>query len=245
MNALVWFWAVVRNECRRVVREDSLYFLHIACSSPKGSAVICVSCLTRFLVRLLQTFVQARQTAVCLALQFVLCTVVTGTTFTLSCFWWEVSRVDYSAALVWRCASGPPLGSEIEGDRPPPLRRYPSVLDTGKMVAVEYEGETGLFHHRLILRTASTAAVLNTTGRMCDSPNGLFWILTPDGDVYPELLQVPRATGLVWLNERNEPIPTTMMPAGCHLEQVYEFGAHRRILLSPDVIQQQQTLLPI
>ena len=26
------------------------------------------------------------------------------------------------------------------------------------------------------------------------------------------------------------------MPAGRHLEQVYEFGAHRRILLSPEVI---------
>ena len=53
---------------------------------------------------------------------------------------------------------------------------------------------------------------------MCDSPIGLFGILTPDGDVYPELLRVPPATGLVWLSERNEPIPTTMLPAGRHLE---------------------------
>ena len=168
-------------------------------------------------MRLLQTLVQTRQTADCLPMQFVLCTVVTGATFTLSCFWWEVSRVDYSAALVWCCAFGPPPGSEMEGDRPPPLRRYPSVLGMGKMVAVEYEGEAGLFHHRLILRTASTAAMLNTTGKMCDSPNGLFWILTPDGDVYPELLRVPPATGIIWLNERNEPFSTTMMPAGRHL----------------------------
>ena len=91
----------------------------------------------------------------------------------------EVSR----AALVWCCAFGPPLGYEMEGDRPPPLRPYPSVLGMGKMVAVEYEGKAGLFHHRLILRTASTAAMLNTTGKMCDSRNSLFWILTPDGDV--------------------------------------------------------------
>ena len=39
------------------------------------------------------------------------------------------------------------------------------------------------------------------TGRMCDSPDGLFWILTPDGDVYPELLRVPLATGLALFNE--------------------------------------------
>ena len=117
----------------------------------------------------------------------------------------------------------------MEGDRPPPLRWYPSVLDMGKMVAVELRREAGFFHQRLILRTASTAAMLNTTGRMCDSPNGLFWILTPEGDVYPEFLRVPPATGIICLNERTEPIPTTM-------EQVYEFGAHRRILLSPKVI---------
>ena len=116
--------------------------------------------------------------------------------------------------LVWCCAFGPLLRSEMEGDRPPPLRRYPSVLDVCKMVAVEYEGEAGFFHHGLILRTVWTAAMLNTTGRMCDSRNGLFWILSPDGDVCPELLRVPPATLFIWLNESNEPIPTTMMPAG-------------------------------
>ena len=78
--------------------------------------------------------------------------------------------------------------------------------------------------------------MLNTTGRMCDSVNGLFWILTPDGDVYPELLRVPPATGIVWLNERNEPIPTTMMPAGRRLEQLYTFKTRRPILLSTEVI---------
>ena len=116
----------------------------------------------------------------------------------------------------------------MEGDRLPQLRRYPSVLDMGKMIAVKFEGEAGFFLQRLILRTASIAAMLHTSGRMCD-PNGLFWILTPDGDLYPELLRV-------WLNERNELIPTTMMLAGRRLEQVYEFRAHRRILFSPEVI---------
>ena len=78
---------------------------------------------------------------------------------------------------------------------------------------------SGVFHQRLILRTASTAAMLNTTGRMYDTPNGLFWILTPDGDVYPELLRVPPVTGIIWLNERNELVPTTVMPGGRHLKQ--------------------------
>ena len=144
--------------------------------------------------------------------------------------------MDYSAVLVWCCAFEQLLRSVMECDRPPQLRRYPSLLDVGKMIAVEYEGEAGFFHQRLILRTASITAMLNTTGRMCDSPNGLFWILTPDGDLYPELLRVPPATGIIWLNERNERSPTTMMLAGHRLEQVYEFRAHRRILLSPEVV---------
>ena len=83
----------------------------------------------------------------------------------------------------------------MEADPPPQLRRFPSVLDLGKLVAVEYDGEAGFLHQVLILRTAATAAMLNTTGRMCDSSSGLFWILTPDGDVCPELRRVPRAMG--------------------------------------------------
>ena len=83
----------------------------------------------------------------------------------------------------------------MDGDQPPKLRRYPSLLDMGKIIAVEYEGEAGFFHQRLILRTASIAAMFNTTGRMRESPNGLFWILAPDGDVYPEIVQVPPVTG--------------------------------------------------
>ena len=73
------------------------------------------------------------------------------------------------------------------------LRRWFGVvlLGMGRMVAVEYEGKAGLFYHRLIPRTASTAAMLNTAGKMCDSRNGLLWIFTPGGDVYPELLRVP------------------------------------------------------
>ena len=129
-----------------------------------GQSVISVHCLlksqrfgrdSRFMLNkifvALATLVEARRTVVFRALQFVLCTVVTGVSFTLSCLCWEVSRVDCSAVLVWCCAFGPLPRSVMEG---------------------------GFFHQRLILRTASIAAMLNTTGRMCDSPNGLFWMAT-------------------------------------------------------------------
>ena len=101
----------------------------------------------------------------------------------------------------------------------------------------EYEGEAGFFHQRLILRTASIAAMLNTTGKdVRFSERPLPGFPTPDGDLYPELLRVPPATGVIRLNKRNELMPTTMILAGRRLEQVYEFGANRRILLFPEVI---------
>ena len=40
----------------------------------------------------------------------------------------------------------------------------------------------------------------------------------------------------VWLNDRNAPILTTMMPVGRPLERVYEFGARRRIQLTLEAI---------
>ena len=183
----------------------------------------------------LQTLFQARQTVVFQALQLVLCTVATEVTSTSLCSYsrvhWRVSLRRGCGALFW-----PGQQSEMEVDLPPSPRQFPSVLDMGTKIAVEYAGEAGLFDQRLILRAASAAVLLNTTGQTCDSTNGLFWILTPDGDVNRERLHVPPATGLVWLHERDAPILTTMTPVGCHLEQVYGFGALRRFQLSPEVI---------
>ena len=79
-----------------------------------------------FLVLSLQTLVRARRTVVFLALQFVLCTVVTGVTFTLSCFCWEVSRVGYSAVLVWCCAFGA-TSTICDGGRSPTTAEAISV----------------------------------------------------------------------------------------------------------------------
>ena len=60
------------------------------------------------------------------------------------------------------------------------------VMD--KMIAVEYDEEARFFHQRVILRVASIAAMFYTSKEMDDPPNGRFWTLTPDGDVYPEML---------------------------------------------------------
>ena len=105
------------------------------------------------------------------------------------------------------------------------------------MIAVDYEEEEGFFH-RLIRRTSWVAAMVNTTGRICDSRVGFLL------DSYSPQRRVSRGpsesrpadrAGTAQREERI-PVPMTMMPVGRHLEQVYEFGAQRRIQLSPDVI---------
>ena len=136
--------------------------------------------------RSLQSLFQARQTVVFQALQFVLCTVATSLC--------SYSRGSSHAALVWCFVFRPGQQSEMEVDLPPPLRQFPSVLDTGKMIAVQYAREPRFFHQRLILWTASVAQ--HHTCHTCDSTNGLLWILTQDGDVYRELFHVAPATGV-------------------------------------------------
>ena len=68
-----------------------------------------------------------------------------------------------------------------------------------------------------------------------DPPNGRFWPLSPDGDVHPETLLAPAATGLVWLDGRHQHILTTLMVAGHRSVRVYGFGVQRRNV-SPKVI---------
>ena len=109
----------------------------------------------------------------------VLCTVVTGTTFTLSCFWWAVSRVVFSAALVWCCALAP-----RDGGRSPATAEPVSVC-----VGHVQNGGSGVRRRNRALSSPTDSedsfdsGHAQHTGKMCDSPNALFWILTPGGDV--------------------------------------------------------------
>ena len=88
------------------------------------------------------------------------------------------------------------------------------------MITVEYAEEARFFPQRVILRTASINAMFYTSIELDDPPYGRFWTLTPDGDVHPETLLAPAATGLVWLDGRHRPIL-----AGHRLVRVYGVGA--------------------
>ena len=97
------------------------------------------------------------------------------------------------------------------------------------MITVEYAEEARFFLQRVILRIASIVAMFYTSKELDDPPNGRFWTLSPDGDVHPETLLAPAATGLVWLDGRHHPFLRTMMLAGHRLVRVYGFGAQMRI----------------
>ena len=90
----------------------------------------------------------------------------------------------------------------------------------GQMITVEYAEEARF------LRVASMAAMFSLPGS---------WTLTPDGDVHPELLLVPSATGLVCLDGRNQPILTTTMLAGHRLVKFVDFGVQRQIFSPVDL----------
>ena len=70
-------------------------------------------------------------------------------------------------------------------------QRYSSEFVVSKMIAVEHEEEAKFFPQRVIFRIVSIAAMFYTYKEMHDPPNGRFWTLTPDSDVYPEMLLVP------------------------------------------------------
>ena len=82
------------------------------------------------------------------------------------------------------------------------------------MIKVECAEEAKFFPQRAILSIALIVANFHTSKRLDDPPSGRFWTLIPDGNVYPEMLLVPSATGFVWLDGRNKPILTTMTLGG-------------------------------
>ena len=108
-------------------------------------------------------------------------------------------------------------------------QRIPSVSVMGEMTAVEYDEDPRFFSQRVIFGIASISSMFYTSKELDDPPNGRFWTLTPDGDMHPDTFSVPSATGLVWLDGKNQPILTTMMLAGHRFVRVHGFGVQRQI----------------
>ena len=66
-----------------------------------------------------------------------------------------------------------------------PARGQTRVLEPGLKVALAYRGEPE-WHQRLLLTQGSPAAMMKLTGVTASTGERVWWVLTPDGDVYPE-----------------------------------------------------------
>ena len=67
----------------------------------------------------------------------------------------------------------------------------PRTFEPGDRLAVECDDEPGTFHARLVLRAARPEALRAVMEMDIFDEQKVYWILTPDGDIYPEELNVP------------------------------------------------------
>ena len=110
-------------------------------------------------------------------------------------------------------------------------------FEPGAIVAVEYDGEPGVFHARLILRAATPGALRAVMEMDAIEEAAVFWILTPDGDIYPEELNVPPLLGLCLCDEEGDmKARGAMHPRGRRCRRYYEFGDGSVEELTPLVI---------
>ena len=99
---------------------------------------------------------------------------------------------------------------------------------------VEYQEEAGFFHARLVLMKSTEDMMKQVTGAECTDPEAIYWVLTPDGDIYPEEISTPPLAGLVQCLDDSTIDLTTMKPRGRRLHQGYGFVELRGVgVLTP------------
>ena len=78
------------------------------------------------------------------------------------------------------------------------------ALEPGRKILVNYIDETE-WHERLLLRVGSPAAALRVAGTTTSAQSCLWWVLTPGGDVYPEVVETPDVAGVLVCDDHGRP----------------------------------------
>ena len=95
----------------------------------------------------------------------------------------------------------------------------------GKTVYIQYTDEEDLWHAAVLLAPAGTAAVTKQE-KAAPKPGSLWWwILTPDGDIYPEELE-KTAEMDYYIMAEGERLNRGRTMTGKQLRRRYEFGPH-------------------
>ena len=109
-------------------------------------------------------------------------------------------------------------------------------LEPGRMVMVEYFDEPKLWMERILLREASPAVMLAVTGAAVENGGPLWWVLTPDGLVYPEELAVGPLRGLIALDEEGQPILASAAPPTARPRKIHGFGRGGSLTLASPLL---------
>ena len=118
----------------------------------------------------------------------------------------------------------------------------PGTYEPGAQVAVEYEDEPGTFHARLVLRAARPGALTAVMELNALDETKVYWILTPDGDIYPEELSVPPLSAYCQCDEEGDLRRRGgMTPVGRRCRRFYAFGEGSVEELTPLVVCRAMT----
>eukprot|EP00972_Heterocapsa_arctica_P031525 4643609-Heterocapsa_arctica.AAC.1 len=71
-----------------------------------------------------------------------------------------------------------------------------STLRAGRKVLVQYADDRPYWHARILLHPAPLEIATRVLGSIDDDETEHWWVLTPDGDVYPEPLAEKAVAGL-------------------------------------------------
>eukprot|EP00971_Amphidinium_carterae_P344407 6484807-Amphidinium_carterae.1 len=83
------------------------------------------------------------------------------------------------------------------------------ALEVGLTCLIVYEEHEEIAHQRVLLKRVTPAMFAYITGEAARGGQNLFWVMTPDGDVYPEEIAIPALKGYQLCREDGMPIPGT------------------------------------
>ncbi len=84
------------------------------------------------------------------------------------------------------------------------------LLEQGRKICLYYQSDPppappGPWHERILLEPGSEKAMTGCTGESLLNGGTVWWVLTPDGDVYPEELAAPPLEGIAYCDDAEVP----------------------------------------
>eukprot|EP00971_Amphidinium_carterae_P335509 6471406-Amphidinium_carterae.3 len=105
------------------------------------------------------------------------------------------------------------------------------ALSVGQTCLIVYDGYEEIAHQRILLKRVTPAMFAYVTGEASMGDQNLFWVMTPDGDVYPEEIAIPALRGFQLCQQDGVPIAGTRQ-GEMQTRRRYGFGGRGRQALT-------------